>query len=571
MKLAWKWVSAGVILLAAGLVHGADEAAPVVFEIDGAERWPISPCIYGTNQPDWQGPSRNLTLTRWGGNRTTAYNWETNASNAGSDWQHQNDAYLSPSDKPGEPVRQLVQAAHAARASVIVTVPIIGFVAADKNGGGDVNQTPDFLRRRFHVSLPRKNAPLADPPDLTDGKVYQDEFVAWLEKNFPESRRDLRRTIFYCLDNEPDLWSHTHARIHPEKVRYEELVQRTVEYAAAIKAVAPKALIFAPASYGWQGFRTLQDAPDAQGRDFLEFYLDQLRQAEQTAGRRLLDVLDLHWYPEARGGDVRITEDDARPPVAAARVQSPRSLWDSGYKESSWITDHVLHEPIRLLPRMREKIDKFYPGTRLAITEYYYGGGADISGALAQADVLGIFGRERVAAAALWHMGRTDDRFIHAAFAMYRNYDGQDGSFGQLALSARTQDVERTSVYASLDARQQVVLVVINKSLQATPAEIRLKNCPAVSQAAVYQLTQEQPRPVSRDRLPVAPPGKLRCVLPPQSVFDAGAAARAARCGRAGRFRPKCRARIERTDFGGLMKRGTGSARSCVFTPVNPL
>ncbi|MCY2990499.1 MAG: glycoside hydrolase family 44 protein [Planctomycetota bacterium] len=518
MKFALQYVVIGTVLVASAWLQAAENGAPVAFEIDGALQWPISPCIYGTNQPDWQGRGRNLTLTRWGGNRITAYNWETNASNAGSDWQHQNDAYLSRHETPGEPVRQLVAAAHAARAAVIVSVPIIGYVAADKNGGGDVNQTPDYLRQRFHVSLPRKNRPFAFPPDLNDGKVFQDEFVAWLEHAFPQARKDVRRTIFYCLDNEPDLWSHTHARIHPEQVRYEELVQRTIEYATAIKAVVPRALVFGPASYGWQGYRTLQDAPDAQSRDFLEFYLEQLRQAEQTAGCRLLDVLDLHWYPEARGGDVRIAEDDARPEVAAARIQAPRSLWDPGYTEQSWITQHVLHEPIRLLPRIREKIDRFYPGTRLAITEYYYGGGGDISGALAQADVLGIFGRERVAAAALWQMGQTDHRFIYAAFAMFRNYDGRDGSFGSVGLSARTSDAERTSVYASLDARQQVVLVAINKSAAAITAEIRIQNCPPVSQAAVYQLTQAEPGPVARDKLRVESSGRLRYVFPARSV-----------------------------------------------------
>ena len=189
--------------------------------------------------------------------------------------------------------------------------------------------------------------------------------------------------------------------------------------------MAPKALVFGPVNYGWQGFVKLQDAPDAQGRDFLDFYLQQMRLAEQKAGHRLLDVLDVHWYPEARGGNVRVCEDDARPEVAAARVQAPRSLWDPSYTEKSWITQWSTRGPIRLLPRLREKIEKNYPGTRLAITEYYYGGGADISGGLAQADVLGIFGREGVFAAALWHTGRTDDRFIHAAFAMYRNCDGK--------------------------------------------------------------------------------------------------------------------------------------------------
>ena len=334
---------------------------PVVFEIDGAKKQPISPYIYGTNQPDWQGHSKYLTLTRWGGNRITAYNWETNASNAGSDWQHQNDDYLTKSETPGEPVRKLVADAHAADASVVVTVPMAGYVAADKNGGGDVNRTPDYLKTRFLPSLPRKNAKFAFPPDLRDGRVFQDEFVWWLERTFPEARSNPRRTIFYALDNEPDLWSSTHARIHPQKTGYEEIARLGAEYAAAIKAVAPKALVFAPVNYGWQGFVKLQDAPDAQGRDFLSFYLQQMRLAEQKAGRRLLDVLDVHWYPEAQGGNVRVSEDNAQAEVAAVRVQAPRSLWDPAYTEKSWITQYKTRGPIRLLPRLREKIGERQP------------------------------------------------------------------------------------------------------------------------------------------------------------------------------------------------------------------
>jgi hypothetical protein len=507
-----------VLTLAVMLPRQIPAGEPVVFEIDGAKKQPISPYIYGTNQPDWQGHSKNLTLTRWGGNRITAYNWETNASNAGSDWHHQNDNLLGKSGAPGEPGRKLVAEAHAANAAVVVTIPMAGYVAADAAGGGDVNRTPDYLKTRFLPSLPSKKSRFTFPPDLRDGRVFQDEFVWWLERTFPESRSDPRRTIFDALDNEPDLWSSTHARIHPQKAGYEEVARLGAEYAAAIKAVAPKALVFGPVNYGWQGYVKLQDAPDAQGRDFLAFYLQHMRLAQEKAGRRLLDVLDVHWYPEAQGGNVRVSQDDARPEVAAARVQAPRSLWDANYTEKSWITQWSTRGPIRLLPRLREKIEKNYPGTRLAITEYYYGGGADISGALAQADVLGIFGREGIFAAALWHTGQTDDRFIYAAFAMYRNCDGKGGGFGETGLVARSSDLERTSVYASLNAQHRLVLVAINKSDRVIPAQIRFSNCPKIVRAAVYRLTQAAPRPVRGGDLPAVRAVQLDCDLPAQSV-----------------------------------------------------
>jgi len=510
-------LSISAILLLSAMATPSFAGLSVQLEIDASRRWPISPYIYGTNQPNWQqGPL--FTLARWGGNRITAYNWENNAANAGAEGNHQNFGYLGFSDAPGEAVRRLVDQAFAAGASVLVTVPMLGYVARDKLGDGDVAKTSNYLLKRFCLSLPRKGRHFDLQPDRYDNRVYQDEFVNWLETTFPQARHAPARTIFYALDNKPDLWSSTHARLHPEKTRYDEVVRLGIAYAAAIKTVAPRALVFGPVTCNWEGFDTLRDAPDARGRDFLDFYLQEMHEAQQQSGRRLLDVLDLHWYPEAQGGGVRITEDDARPLVAAARAQAPRSLWDRSYLEDSVTARSRTRGPIRLLPRMQEKIARHYRGTRLALSEYYYGGGGDISGALAQADVLGIFGREGVFAAALWHMGNSDDRFIHAAFAMFRNYDGRGGAFGSVGLTARTNDVERTSVYASLDGQQRVVLVVLNKGPSPLSVEIAVKHGPPSTQAEVYQLTAGRPQPVRINDLSVDPSGVLNCQLPGQSV-----------------------------------------------------
>ena len=510
-------IRGGVPLLVALMAAPASQEGAVSFEIDGSKPFAISPFIYGMNGPNWKKDAALYTLARSGGNRMTAYNWETNASNAGSDWQHQNDALLGPSEVPGEAVRKGVAQALDAGAACVVTVPIIGYVAADKAGGGDVNKTPDYLKKRFVPSLPEKGSPFADPPDAADGKVFQDEFVWWMEKTFPNARKDDRRTIFYALDNEPDLWAGTHARIHPQKIRFDELAPLNATYAGAVKKVAPKALVFGFVSYGWHGFTTLQDAPDRQGRNFLDFYLDEMKKAETKAGKRLIDVLDLHWYPEVTAGKQRITVDDAGPEVAAARIQAPRSLWDPAFREKSWVADSSAKGPIRLIPRVREQIGQHYPGTRLAITEYYYGGGADISGALAQADVLGIFGREGLFAAALWHLGRTDDRFIWAAFAMFRDADEKGLAFGTAGLAVNGGDPARASLYASVDGSKRMVLVAINKTPEPLPLKATFKGCPPFSRASVFRLTSAEPRPVAQGELR-APAGGLETELPALSV-----------------------------------------------------
>ncbi len=433
---------------------------------------PVSPYIYGSNESDWAASGKYLTLGRQGGNRMTAYNWENNASNAGSDWYNQNDDFLGGGATAGEVPRAATAAALKAGKAALVTIPMAGYVAADKNGGGDVNQTPDYLNVRFRVSRPRKGTKFVYPPSLSDGYVYQDEFVSWLEKTFKS--RSSSTPIFYSLDNEPDLWAFTHSRIHPDKATYVEMVDKTTALATAIKAVASKATIFGFVSYGYNGYKSLQDAPDAQGRDFINYYLDSMKLADKHAGKRLLDVLDLHWYSEAQGGGQRITGNDVSPASVAARVQAPRSLWDASYTEDSWIAQYVTNGPIHLIPTLRSQIAAHYPGTKLGFTEYNYGASNHISGAVAQADALGIFGREGVFAACYWPLGG-DNSFVHGAFDAFRNYDGKGARFGDAELVATSSRISDVTVYASKAVSGGgYVVVLINKATDATPVAVNL-------------------------------------------------------------------------------------------------
>jgi hypothetical protein len=48
---------------------------------------------------------------------------------------------MGESNEPGWSVRQFLEPAQANGAAVLLTVPTAGYVAADKKGDGDVNQT----------------------------------------------------------------------------------------------------------------------------------------------------------------------------------------------------------------------------------------------------------------------------------------------------------------------------------------------------------------------------------------------------------------------------------------------
>lgn len=446
--------------------------------IDATSSTSISPYIYGVNFPDWEKLGKGFTLARQGGNRMSAYNWETNASNAGADYHHQNDGYMGESNEPGWTMRTFFQPAQRNGAAVLLTIPTLGYVSADKNADGDVNKTPNYLQTRFHKSLASKPGGKWEfPPNTKDKVVYQDEAVAWVEKTKAKNT-----PVWYSLDNEPDIWAHTHARIakHPT---YAEFIANNIEYALAIKGAAKDTLVFGPASYGWQGFRTFQDAKDANGRDFLDVYLAAMRDAERKHGKRLLDVLDIHWYPEARGGGLRVVTNEDKPGTAEARIQAPRSLWDPTYVEDSWIAENLGKKPIVLLPGLRRQIARQYPGTKLAITEYDFGGGKNISGALAQADVLGLWGRYGLFAASHWGLDAADDPYQLAGFRAFIDYDRKGSRFGDLGLEVAGVPPAEASVYAALDSkdRRRMTVVLINKTPSPRAFALGFRAFPAAS------------------------------------------------------------------------------------------
>ena len=474
----------------------------------------ISPYIYGTNGARDLATNRQ-TLVRSGGNRMTAYNWENNASNAGSDYCFQNDGFLSASNTPGAAIQPMVEQIHAAGGAAIVTIPNVDYVAADKLGGCDVRSSgSSYLSTRFKQNKSTKPTALSATPDATDAYVYQDEFVAWLKGAVPGAN------VIFAMDNEPDLWSSTHAEVHPTAVGYDELVGRNIDYAKAVKRAWPTAKVTGFVSYGFNGYVTLQGAPDAAGKgDFTEYYLSKMKDAETAAGKRLIDYLDLHWYPEAQGGGVRITGADTGAAVVAAREQAPRSLWDASYSETSWIKDY-LGGPIKLIPSMLARIAAHYPGTGLAFTEWNYGGGTDMSGAIASADALGIFGREGVSIASMWEMNG-DEHFTYAAFQAYRNFDGAGGAFGDTSMSAVSSDVPTATVYASYDAAKpdRVVIVAINKATAAKTAGITVAHPTSFKTMKVYTITAAGgAKPVAGTAIGAVAVNAFKYTMPAQSV-----------------------------------------------------
>lgn len=485
-----------------GEIHAADSYdLDVSVNLDGYRK-SVSPYIFGVNsqfRTEEYLYDADAGSARQGGNRFSGYNWENNFSNAGRDYQHYSDQYLIDYNKdllniPGAPAIGFAEeAAEKNGPYKVTTIQMAGYVSADDDGA--VTEDEIAPSARWKEVKAAKGSEFSMTPDTTDDYVYMDEYVNYLVQTLGDASTATGYQA-YNLDNEPALWASTHARMHPSKVTCEEIVSKSIEYSSAIKAVDPKAEIFGLALFGIGAYTTFSDAPDwaehSEDYDwFISYYLDEMRKAEEEYGKRLIDVIDVHYYSEAKG-QCRVTEctDHSHTDCIEARLQSPRTLYDGTYIEKSWIGDYQ-QKYLPILPTINKSIDIYYPGTKLAITEYNLGGGDHISGAVSHADLLGVFAENGVYCANMWSLS-SDFSYQLSAIDLYTNYDGKGSAFGDTLVESETSDMVKATSYASINGSDasKVTMVLTNKSLTETQnATVTLNSDANYTSAKVYGIT----------------------------------------------------------------------------------
>ena len=190
-----------------------------------------------------------------------------------------NDDALSSSTSPGAAVLPEIQSTAANGQGLLLTIPMNGYVSADRNGGGDVrynNNTYDpsdngwidgYAQSRiiFRSACPEFPAkpggsgelqPLRPAPQ--SDAVYEDEFVKLGESS---GRFEQPTGLRNDLDNEPDLWS---SRRMQKCIRttatYQEIIQSQHRLCDCDQGgLTKKGLILrSGVNYGWQGYVDLQ-------------------------------------------------------------------------------------------------------------------------------------------------------------------------------------------------------------------------------------------------------------------------------------------------------------------------
>ena len=482
-----------LVMSAAACSHAAmaqTGGTPTLTVDAAAAHHPISPNIYGianygldaTFAKEIQVPN-----IRWGGDGTTRYNWLVDSSNSGFDWYFMGgNGETTP--VPGAGPDLMVNTYKPANANALITIPIIPYVnkmsawscSFPVSVYGAQQSTNPYV---FPNGETCGNSIATNGTQLIDNNIYanhidnttslQEQWVQHLVSTFGAAANG--GVKFYQLDNEPYGWSNTHRDVMPNGATYPTITQLGQQYAAAVKQADSTALVLGPSDFtlgGWIG-NTAQQGGLFAG----QYYLQQMAAYDQAHGQRILDYFDEHYYFNVS--------------TPAAQLASTRTLWDPTYNGGTWVEQWYFDGPMQLIPRFRSWISTYYPGTLLSLSEYSIDSGQkSIVDAIAEMDVLGIFGQQPIDFANMWSAPAPTDPIAYS-FRMFRNYDGNGSQFGDTSISAVSTDPGELSIYAAQRSSDNAVTILaINKTTGALSSAIAIANLNLPSTAQVYTYSQ---------------------------------------------------------------------------------
>ena len=469
-------------------------AGPAVSVDPASGQHPISPYIYGMAEYGVSSAFKaqaRLGVLRWGGDGTTRYNWQLDSSNAGFDWFFMGGGNANP--VPSGAPDALVSDDQSTHSATLLTIPIIPYINNNAAWNcsfpvsGAATGQPDYGPQQatnpyvFPAgetcgnSLSPSGAQLTDTDVLANNMAnttaFQKAWVAHLVGTFgPAAKGGVE---FYQLDNEPFGWSNTHRDVMPGGASYATIAALGEQYGLAVKQQDPSAAVLGPSDFtlgGWVG------APAAQNNLFAgQYYLQRMAAFGAAKKRRVLDYFDEHYY---------FNFSDP-----ASQLASTRTLWDPTYNGGTWVEQYYFDGPMQLIPRFQQWVAQYYPGTKLAFSEYSIDSGNKlITDALAEADVLGIFGREGVGLAVMWNPPAPTDP-IAFSFLLYRNVDGAGHGLGETGVQTASADQTSVSAYGALRGTRVLSLVLINKTPGALVVPVSVAGQSGAAKAEMYSYT----------------------------------------------------------------------------------
>jgi hypothetical protein len=446
----------------------------------------ISPYLYGRNNSLSDNPKKPLAAKDWqflrdagvqmlrecGGNNATKYNWVLKLSSH-PDWY--NNVYAHNWDFAAASLQ-----ANLPGAAGMWAFQLIGKAAA--NTSHNFNDW-GYNRSQWWSGVGNNWAGGGGPlpgggqkegdPDFYLMDWSADDTTAILDHWFDPNGLGLdpNQFLYWSMDNEPEIWSGTHDDVCPQQPPVEEFLQAYFAVARLARVRLPGIKLVGPvAANEWQWYNWNNDRIGAGGRyySWLEYFIMRVAQEQQASGVRLLDVLDLHFYPgETKPSDIvqlhRVWFDENYQYPGANGV---RRLGKSGWDTS--ITGEYIFTRCR---RWLEQYMGPEHGVTFGVSEMGIKGDNPNVTAVWYASTLGVFADEGVELFTPWSWKVGMWEVLHLL-----------GRYQQaIRVQATPSRGDPIGAYASISAAgDALTILLVNPSLSAsTSVRVVVSNFPA--------------------------------------------------------------------------------------------
>lgn len=256
----------------------------------------------------------------------------------------------------------------------------------DLAGGGQVSDDGQTLIKAGDYSLYNMKWPA-------------DSTVAILDHWKNDLKYDMSRFQYWSMDNEMEIWANTHSDL-PLHVTGDFLVERYVDVAKKARAAWPDIKLTGPVvanewywcsiAYGGKESGRIKKEATGESRDYcwLEYFIKKVAEEQKKSGQRLIDVFDIHWYPEESSYEDqvnwhRVFFDTTYVYPGANSIKQVNGGWDESIKKEF------------IFKRINDWLDQYFGkghGITLALTETTLGKTDDaMTTAVIYASWLGTF------------------------------------------------------------------------------------------------------------------------------------------------------------------------------------
>lgn len=440
----------------------------------------ISPYIYGRNNSLSDNSSKPLSSAEWqrlrdagvtffregGGNNSTKYNWRLHLSSH-PDWY--NNVYAHNWDYAAQSLQQNIPGAQG-----MWTFQLLGKVAGNTNNNFDdwqYNQSQWWSGVSQNLAGGGVVNPAGGPDAMVEGNpdLYlvnwpADSTVKILDHWFGAGGLglDSNRLRYWNMDNEPEIWEGTHDDVMPTQEPAESFMQRYFAVAKAARAKFPGIKLVGPVTaneWQWYNWADTDWANEIwyEGIRYpwLKFFIKRIADEQKASGIRLLDVLDVHFYPTSQ--------------VSSQIVQYHRVFFDKNYvfpeangvKTINGIWENNINKEY-IFERCREWLNEYMGeghGVTFGVTETGIALDDPNVTAVWYASTLGEFMKNDVEIFTPWTWRKGMWEVLHL-FSRYNK---------PVSVKAESGDETYVSAYPSASAdNDSLTLVLINRSLNQT-------------------------------------------------------------------------------------------------------